>query len=369
VQEDEKASVRYYKELESWVVATKPEAQAALAQNGLSSQTAEGGSYLPPDMQEQCAELLDILSRWFVLLDGEEHTAARRGVQRMFSPGRIRKLEEAINEIVEDALDELPQHGVIDAIPQLAGVISARTMALMLGLEKGDAAQLHSWARALADFLAASYRRDFAVRAQEALISMGEFVKSSERADSIWNFTSGDDRDRLATCSLMLFGGLETTAALMGFSLWYVIENGLTELVMDPANSTETEEIIERVLELHPPLGHVARTAAADVDVAGHTIPSGNLLLVSLTGHDPFEPPSCPMRPPSHTGGGRRVDHLAFGYGMHYCMGAPLARLEASTLLTKFAQRFPKPLVQGVTWSKNRTYRGFDNLHIELSTQ
>ncbi|MFE9827038.1 cytochrome P450 [Streptomyces sp. NPDC005791] len=348
-------------------MSDKDTARAALGQSALSSRTADGGSYLPDDMKEQCAELLDVLSRWFVLLDGEQHTAARRGVQRMFSPGRIRKLQESIEEIVEDALNEFPQEGIGDAMPQLAGVISARTMALMLGLEKTDSAQLHGWARAIADFLAASYRRDFAVRAQDALRDMGEFVKNSDRADSIWNSTSGDDRDRLATCSLMLFGGLETTAALMGFSLWYVIENGLISVVADEANATETAEIVERVLELHPPLGHVARTAEKRVEMNGQAMAPDDLVLVSLTGHDPFDPPACPAHPAPHTGGGRRTDHLAFGHGMHYCMGAPLARMEATALLTQFTQRFPDARVQDLTWSKNRTYRGFDHLNIRLS--
>lgn len=276
--------LRYYKELGSWVVPDKDTAQAALGHPALSSRTADAGSYLPADMREQCGELLDVLSRWFVLLDNELHTAARRGVQRLFSPGRIRKLQESIEEIVEEALDEFPQKGVGDAMPQLAGVISARTMALMLGLEKTDAAQLHGWARAIADFLAASYRRDFAVRAQDALLSMGEFVKNSDRADSIWNFTAGDERDRLATCSLMLFGGLETTAALMGFSLWYAIENDLMRLVADEVRATETAEIVERVLELHPPLGHVARAAETGMEIDGRGIAPGDLVLVSSPG-------------------------------------------------------------------------------------
>ncbi|MET7802177.1 hypothetical protein [Streptomyces decoyicus] len=76
-------------------MSDKEAAQVALGQSALSSRTADAGSYLPADMKEECAELLDVLSRWFVLLDGEQHTAARRGVQRMFSPGRIRKLQES----------------------------------------------------------------------------------------------------------------------------------------------------------------------------------------------------------------------------------------------------------------------------------
>ncbi|MCF3178970.1 cytochrome P450 [Streptomyces polychromogenes] len=361
------SSVRHYPELGSWVVADRDAAQAALGHPSLSSRTLEAGNYLPDDTREECAELLEILGRWFVLLDGDEHTAARRGVQRLFSPGRIRRLRDEIRSIVVQALDEFPQDGTGDAASGLAEVISARSMARMLGLRPTDAGRLHEWAGALSDFLATSYRRDHAVRAQRALREMGEYIKeSADDADSIWSLTSGDDQDRLATCSLMLFGGLETTAALMSLSLWYVLENGLAEPVRDPAGSDEVEAVIERVLQLYPPLGHVARTAVADMELDGCPIAAGDLVLVSLTGHDPFRADPAPARPAAHARGARRADHLAFGHAMHYCMGATLARMEAAMLLTLFCERFPAARVREITWGRNRTYRGLEHLHIEL---
>ncbi|MFF1779373.1 cytochrome P450 [Streptomyces virginiae] len=359
--------VRYYRELGSWVVADRDLAQGALGHPALSSGTLDAGSYLPADTRAQCAELLDVLGRWFVFLDGDEHTGARRAMQRLFSPGRIRRLGDEIQAIVVQALEEFPQDGTGEAVSRLAEVVSARSMARMLGLRPTDAGRLHAWAGALSDFLATSYRRDHALRAQQALREMGAYIReSADDPDSIWSLTGGDDRDRLATCSLMLFGGLETTASLMGLSLWYVLENGLAAVVRDPGESAEVEAVVERVLELFPPLGHVARTASADLEVGGCPIARGDLVLVSLTGRDPFEGQRGPARPPAHTRGGRRSDHLAFGHAMHYCMGATLARMEASLLLRLFCERYPDARVRDAVWGRNRTYRGLSRLLVEL---
>ncbi|MET9933145.1 MULTISPECIES: hypothetical protein [unclassified Streptomyces] len=367
MQETAAPPVRYYPELGSWVIAGHDAAQAALGHPGLSSRTAENGIYLPTDMREECADLLDVIGRWFVLLDGEAHTTGRRAVQRMFSPGRMRRIQEEIRSIVARAVEEFPKDGAGDAVTHLANVISARTMAHLLGLHDVPVDRLHEWAGALADFLAASYRRDFAVRAQQAVREMGRALSSVDDEDSIWNLAVGDDRDRLATCSMVLFGGLETTASLIGLSLWYVLENDLSTMVRAPEATAATDSLIERVLELYPPLGHVARTAVTDLEMAGCPIAAGDLVLVSLTGNDPFSAGAArPGRPPAHVPNGARPDHLAFGHSMHYCMGATLARMEASMLLSLFCERFPTARVGAVKWSRNRTYRGLAHLRIEL---
>ncbi|MFG1653241.1 hypothetical protein ACGFIE_25260 [Micromonospora sp. NPDC049275] len=358
--------VRHYPELDSWMVADPDAALAALGYPALSSRTAENGFYLPAEARTEYAELLDTLGRWFVLRDGDEHLSARREVQRLFSPGRIRRLADEIGTLVVRAVEEFAEDPTGDAVTGLANVVSARTLARMLGLRDADPVRLHGWSRSLASFLAASYRQGNARRAQEALREMRQALEYSNDDDGIWGLVAGGWREKLATCSMLLFGGLETTASLMSVSLWYVIGNGLTELVADPDNAGETEAVVERVLALYPPLGHVARTAVADVEVGGCPMPAGSLVLVSLTGKDAFTPPECPARPPGHVTGERRVDHLAFGHAMHYCMGAALARIQAATLLRVFGQRFPAARVVSHRWGTNRTYRGLDQLHLAL---
>lgn len=355
----------YYDELGCWVVADRGLATEVLRRPDFSSRTLDAGNILPEDIEGQCGELLDVLRRWFVLLDSDEHISARRMVQPMFSPGRIRRLADVIAAIVAEAIDDFARSRTPDAVTGLADVISARTMAHLLGLPSRDAGQLHRWAGALSDFFAASYRTDFAVAAQQALRDMGEFIRGADD-DGIWSQTSGSEVDRLATSSLMLFGGLETTASLMAYSLWYLLDNGLSAEVVKEEGTAE--ELVEIALGLHPPLGHVARTAAADTTLGGCPIRGNDLVLVSLTGLDPLTAPP-PADPPAHDGIGGRPDHLAFGHGMHYCMGAPLARLETATLLRQFAERFPHARVRDSGWGTNRTYRGLDRLVVDLDVE
>ncbi|GII86985.1 hypothetical protein Ssi03_49750 [Sphaerisporangium siamense] len=362
---DRTSTVRYYDDLACWVVWGEA-AREALEDRRLSSETFEVAnlSYLPADMHDQCAHLIATLSRWFALLDGERHKTARRAVQPMFSPRRTRALGDVVHTIVEEALADFGKSATGDAVADLADTISARTVAHVLELPGIE----QRWARALADFLAASYRREYAVRAQEALREMEEFIDGLPEGDGegVWARSGDTDTDRLATSSMMLFGGLETTAALITFALWYMLENGLQDGVAASRTGEEAAAIVERVLGLYAPLGHVARVAAEDTALGGHRIARGELVMVSLDGRDLFEPPAASDRPAAHHEG-RHADHLAFGHGMHYCSGASLARLTATTVLTLFARRCPEARVREVRWRRNRTYRGFEHLYLTLT--
>lgn len=362
---DQAPTVRFYEELECWVVWDET-AREALENRRLSSRTFEAANlrYLPADMHERSRFLTEHLRRWFALLDGEEHLAARKAVQPLFSPRRIRRLTEAIHTIVEETLAEFDELGTGDAAADLADRVAARAVAHVLGLSGIDDATMHRWAGALADFLASSYRREYAERAQEAMREMEEFINARDW-EGVWAPIGGEDRDRLATASLMLFGGLETTSALISFSLWYMLGNGLQAAVARPEGRDEATAVVERALEQYAPLAHVARVAAEDTELAGCRIARGELVLVSLGGQDLFDPPDVSHRPVAHCGT-YRIDHLALGHGPHYCAGAPLARLTATTVLSLFARRYPKARVREVHRRRNRTYRGFEHLHLTL---
>ncbi|MGW7435569.1 cytochrome P450 [Streptomyces sp. NPDC054849] len=366
------ARVRYYEDLGCWVVWGREATQLALQDPRLSSETLEAAnlSYLPADMHEECSHLIETMRRWFVLLDGNDHTTARRAIQPMFSPRRIRRLEETIEVIVAEELDAFANADEFDVVPHLADTISARTIALLLGLPGGDHLTLHRWAKDLTDFLGTSYRRDCAVNAQAALREMGDYIKSApdEDGESIWSLASGGEWDRLATSSMVMFGGLETTVGLIGFALWHMLGNGLTAEIAASQTGDEARAVVEQALETYAPLGHVARLASEDTELGGQTIPQGDLVLISLTGRDLFDEPQLPKAPSQHSAADR-FDHVAFGFGMHYCVGAPLARATVADLLTQFARRFPTASVKEVSWRKNRTFRGFDHLILDMGEQ
>ncbi|MGX7829677.1 cytochrome P450 [Actinokineospora sp. 24-640] len=351
----------YRHDLGSWVIAGDG-ARSALADPVFSSQVMGTGFHLPRGARAECAELLETLGRWFVMLDGDEHKAARRKVGAMFSAAGIRRLREELSGIVADAVDGFARSGGGDAIAGPAAEISARAIGHIVGLPDVPTERLHGWARAIADFIAASYRVDRARRAQEAVREMGAAMAEVDGAGAIWALAGDSDRDRLATCSMVLFGGLETSASLIGMTLWYAVENKLT----GPLADEEADSVVEQVLAFRPPLGHVARTATGTVTVDGTHIPATAPVVVSLTGRDPFTPTDAPTRAPTHVPGHPRTDHLAFGVGPHFCIGAALARLEATLTLREFASRCPNAKSLSFQWNSNRTYRGLEHLEIAV---
>jgi cytochrome P450 len=352
-----------YDDVGCWVVADHAAALAAFGHPDLSSRTlhAAYADLVPVSDRDSFAHLIDVLGRWYVLLDGEQHAAARRAVAPLFSPGAIRRFTESLGAIADEAVEAFAAGGGGDAIAGLADVMSARTMALLLGLPDCEPARLHALATALAGFFATPYRRACAQAAQDALAELASVIERSG-VDSLWARAGGDRLDRLAVCSLMVFGGLETTAGLIGVALWHMLGNGLAGEVAGPRGEAVAGEIVEQVLDQLPPLGHVARVAAVDTELGGCPVRRGDLVLVSLTGADPMTPARRPDHPPAHRA--ERPAHLAFGHGRHYCSGAPLARTEATVLLTRFATRLPGAAVLRAVWGDNRTYRGFDELHV-----
>jgi cytochrome P450 len=356
------ADVRY-DDVGCWVVSGHDAALAAFGHPGLSSRTlhAAYADFIPVADRERFAPLVDVLGRWYVLHDGERHAAARRAMTPVFSPGAIRRFTATLEDLAAEAVGAFLAAGGGDAIPALADVMSARTMAALLGLPECDPARLHAWAAALAGFFATPYRRACARAAQEALAELAAVVERCGPG-SLWARVGGERADRLAVCSLMVFGGLETTAGLIGVCLWHMLGNGLAAAVAGPGGAEVAAEIVEQVLAGLPPLGHVARVTAADTALGGCPVPRGELVLLSLTGADPMAPADRPARPPAHRPG--RPAHLAFGRGRHYCSGAPLARAEAVALLRRFAAAAPDAEVRRAVWGANRTYRGLDELLI-----
>lgn len=351
-----------YDDIGCWVVTGHDAALAAFGHPALSSQTLDAAyaGLVPVALRPAVQDLLDVVGRWFVLLDGDPHAAARRSVAPVFAPGRIRRFEQQLTGIADTVLDAVLAAPEGDVVTGIADVVSARTMAALLGLPECEPPVLHRWATALAGFFATPYQGARVVSAQEALRDMGTMLSASAE-DSLWSTLPGTDADRLAVCSLMLFGGLETTASLIGVSLWCLLANDLLDALRGPEGRAVAEAVVDQVLAKQSPLGHVARVAATDTEVGGCPVRHNDLVLISLTGADPLAPPQAPPAPGPP---GARAAHLAFGHGKHYCSGAPLARTEAVVTLCRFASRVRTASVIEAVWGANRTYRGLDTLRV-----
>ncbi|MFF0478069.1 cytochrome P450 [Streptomyces sp. NPDC004284] len=361
--------------LDCWVVADPALALKVLNHPGFASGTFERSFqlYMTDAARAEYRELTEFLRLWFVQADAPEHTALRRPVQRMFSASYVRSLAPRVEEITDECLGALaagaaPQ----DVMPAVAEGISGRVMAHVVGIDVPPPV-LHEWSRTLSLFIGAMYRRDYAQAAHRVMVEMSEALVGARALDGFPTDTPEDRARTTATWAMCLFGGLETTASLLGSTVLTALgDRALWETVVRDEPGAVTG-LVEAVLVGRPPLRHLARVAAYDQEFAGARLRQGDLVLVSLTGQgpldeaaqDPGAPAACPVTGAAPAAGDR---NLVFGHGPHYCVGAPLARLEAAILLRRLAARFPHARLsdEAAVWGPNLSYVGLDHLYVEL---
>ncbi|MDK0517990.1 cytochrome P450 [Streptomyces sp. ML-6] len=357
--------VVHYGELGCWVVADPDAVRAALCERRLSSASLARclDLYMSEAARARNGSLEEILTRWLVQLDGTDHAELRKQIGPALSPARVRALEPEVERIVDDALDQLEAAEERDAVALVSDVVPARVMGRLLTLPEVDVAMLYRWTRAISAFLDGVYRQDAAEEARRALGEMCDRLAAAgadrERPGGIWDHL-GDEKYRLATASMMLFGGLETTASLLGSVLHHVVTVPGAAASVRAEGDSAAHAITEQVLRTHPPLSHVARVADSDLEIQGERVPAGGLVLLSLNGRDVIGEPHAPAL-------GSRYTH-AFGHGAHYCLGAALARTEAVVLLRRFCTRFPHAASEEARLARheNSTYLRLAGLRLVL---
>ncbi|MFB6847855.1 cytochrome P450 [Streptomyces sp. NPDC056373] len=362
--------------LECWVVADPRLARQVLNHPGFASGTFERSFqlYMADATRAEYRELTEFLRLWFVQADAPEHTALRRPVQRMLSASYVRSLTPRVEEITQECLTRLAATRPCDVMPAVAEGISGEVMAHVVGVDVAPPV-LHEWSRTLSLFIGAMYRRDHARAAQRVMVEMTGALAGA-RALADFPTDTPEDRARTnATWAMCLFGGLETTASLLGSTVLTALgDRELWEAVRADRPGV-VENLVESVLVSRPPLRHLGRVVAHDQEIAGARLRAGDLVLVSLTGQGPLDEATpdavCPVTGASaaEPAGAEGTDrNLVFGYGPHYCVGAPLARLEAAVLLRSLARRFPNARLsdEAAVWGPNLSYVGLDHLYVDL---
>ena len=329
-----------------------------------------------PEFLRQSAQGL----RSMLIMDPPDHTRVRKLVNKAFTPKRIAALRDHIESLVHTLLDEAAERGRFDVIRDLAEPLPAIVIAELLGVPTSDHRQFREWSSALISGIASTSAdaRALATEAgrnlfgylantiadrrrapREDLISA--MIQAQEERDAL------SDAELLATSNLLLLAGHETTTNLVG--------NGVLALLREPdawrrlCNEPELlPTAIEELLRFDGPVQATLRVALEDVTIDGHAIPAGALVLVSIgaANHDPAvfaNPDELDLaRDPN--------PHLAFGFGTHFCLGAPLARLEAQLAFEALTRRFPRlSLVDDCpAYRPNPVLRGLTRLEVEQAS-
>jgi cytochrome P450 len=363
----------------SWVVTRYEDVAAGFLDRRLSSDRVASvyDSKLGAQEREARAPTFSVLSDWMVFKDPPDHSRLRNLVKLAFTPRAVHALEPRIAEIVDDVLD-LPARGTVDVVRDIAFPIPAMVIAEMLGVPAEDRDRFRAWSDAASTVIFEAARDDDdRRRAQDGLVGLSEYLQDlvdryrAEPADNlITALVRARDRDDalserevVNTCLLLLFGGHETTTNL--------IANGFLALVEHPdqralllEDPSLVGDAVEELNRFDGPAKMVVRRAAEDVELRGRTIGAGDrvLLVQCAANRDPRrfdDPDRLDLRRAENR-------HVAFGFGIHYCLGAPLARLEVQTALPRMLAKLDDPAVEtgSLDWLPLLLTRGLRSLPV-----
>ncbi|MFI9029836.1 cytochrome P450 [Streptomyces sp. NPDC053560] len=337
----------------AWLVTRYADVRSGLADPRLAldkrnSSNGYRGFSLPPALD---ANLLN--------MDPPDHTRVRRLVVKAFTPGRVEKLRAPVAKVAQDLLDAVEAKGTADLIADFAGPLPIIVICDLLGVPETDRHDFRSWTDAL---ITPDPSRPEAMK--EAIGAMLRFftgliaTKRAEPGDDLLSDliavrdepddesgaggVAGDrlSEDELTSLAfLILFAGYENTVHLIGNAVLGLLDHPdvLAELRADPGLMPGAVEEFARY-DGPAPLA-IRRFPVEDVEIGGVRIPAGESVLLSLASanRDPERFPEPATLDPHRDIFG----HLALGHGIHYCLGAPLARMETQTALNAVIQRFP----------------------------
>jgi cytochrome P450 len=367
--------------LGGWVLTRYADVRGCLAEPRLSADRITPFlARQPPTASESIQALLRHVGLWVVFTDPPLHTRLRGVLGRAFTARAVDGRRARIAAIVERLLDRAAAAGGMDLIRDFAYPLPVAVIGDLLGVPTEDHERLKAWSDDLAGFIGSAMGTpDKYERAARAVAEMGEYFervvarRREAPADDLVSalLTPGERGERLgaaeliASCVLLLFAGHETTTNLIG--------NGALALLGDPAAARAWREhpelgptAVEELLRYDGPTPAMVRVAREDLTLDGRAIRRGDrlFLMINAANRDPAQ-----FAEPDRLDLGRADNrHLAFGHGIHFCLGAPLARLEGQLALPALLARFPGLRPQGGApeWLDSLVFRGMRSLPVAL---
>lgn len=312
--------------------------------------------------------------------DPPDHTRLRRLVSKAFTPAAIQALRPRIQELVDAALDELAAAGTGDIVKQLAFPLPFDVISEMLGMPESDKDQIAAWSGTIVKSLDPMLALDSFAEIRAASNAMNAHIdevirwKRENPGDDLLTaliaaeeggdrLTPGELRDQV---NLLFIAGHETTVNLIGTGIYELLRHP-EQAAIWRADPELDATAVDEMLRFVSPVQFSRRITLDDIEFQGTTIPKGMFVLAGLasSNHDPKKwGPTAEELDVRRDGAGQ---HLSFGSGAHYCLGASLAKLEAAIAIGTFLRRFPDAAVSGdVEWNGRINLRGLEYLPVTL---
>ena len=364
------ASARATGDLFYWDNYQMPMACTAASVNAILRDRRFGREPIEPlDIPDHLTDFYAVEAHSMLELEPPRHTRLRGLVLRAFTSRRIKALAPEIDTLAHQLIDQFPK-GDFDLLPNFAQHLPVIIIARLLGVPEDMSDQLLKWSNAMVRMYIAGRSRADEDAANQAAKDFTAFLRgyidarrSEPRDDLITNLIAAEeDGDRLSTdelittCILTLNAGHEATVHTIGNGVKALLERGLNW-------PEDTDATVEEIMRFDPPLHMFTRYAYEEMEVFGHTFRPGDMvgLLLASANHDAkiwdtpevFDPARA-VRP-----------HAAFGGGLHFCVGAPLARLELQRALPVLFERCPNlSLVEPPRYADSYHFHGLERLMV-----
>jgi cytochrome P450 len=363
-------AIYYVEGLNSWILTTHEDAMMLFKDPRF---TKDNRKITPPE-DERNARLEEMTSvlRFMLMTDPPDHTRLRSLVSKAFTPRMIELLRPRIQQIADDLLDVVQDRGTMDIITEFAYPLPITVILEMLGIPTEDRQKFRDWTQmiisgqagnhtgALQEFL--QYIRTLLdekrAHPDDRLVS--KLVQAEEQGDQL------SEQEMVSMIFLLIVAGHETTVNLLG--------NGTLALLQHPEqfqmlrrDPSLVPMAVEEFLRYTAPVSlSDERWATEDITLHGKVIRKGQMVVASLLSAN-ADPQHCPdgdtldvMR--------QENQHLAFGKGIHFCLGAPLARMEGQIAFSTLLRRLPNLRLSGdpdqLVWNANPMLRGLTKLPV-----
>jgi pimeloyl-[acyl-carrier protein] synthase len=320
------------------------------------------------------------LPRSMLMRDPPDHTRLRALVNKAFTPRVIEGMRPDIQTIVDRLLDQVEGTQAMDVIADLAYPLPVTVICEMLGVPLDDHEAIRNWSSDIArslDAIGLLADPDIVARGAAARRALTEYFRrllperrAHPKADLLSLLIAAEEQgdklnegELLAMCVLLFIAGHETTVNLIGNGILALLRHPdeMIKLRRDPALISLA---IEELLRYDSPVQWTARITNTDVEIQGRKIPSDSMIIIAI---------GSANRDPSHFADPDRLDiaradnrHVAFGFGIHFCLGAPLARVEGQIALGTLLRRMPTLTLQTPTmdWRESSALRGLKGLPV-----
>ncbi|HUQ55518.1 cytochrome P450 [Lentzea sp.] len=365
--------------LKVWLVTRYDEAKIALTDPRVSKDVNEGRHLMEVHAPEQTERrtIEEALSVHMLNMDPPGHTRLRKLVTKAFTARRVELMRPRVQEISAELIAKLNDGDVVDLLEVFAFPLPITVICELLGIPIDNRDEFREWSNQLLTFGTADEVQAAGAAMAAFLFQHVGKVQAAEPDDTFFSALvhANDSGDRLSTeelvsmAFLLLVAGHETTVNLIGNAVFSLLQNpDQLQVLKDKPEliPASTEEF----LRLEGPINVATfRFTKEDIDLGGVTVPAGEILMVSLVAanRDPAKYENPDQLDVTRSAQG----HVAFGHGIHFCLGAPLARLEFDVALTQLLARFPNLELaaepETLVWRDSTLIRGLHTLPVRLA--